>query len=358
MRVTRTSWIRAGIGLTALSALMLTGCAAVSDATAGFSDDAAEESAAAGENDEAPEAEETEEPEPEYEHRVASGFTVQSVAKELTATNVSRPSNNTVTTPTGTLTIKEVASLDEITAATAGLEEKYDEDTDEVLPYGPAEGEVFRVVELSFESSVLSDENVAPETDLSLKVNGTQTHLSELYGGYSERVLVSVPKDGSAQLVVSADGHNQFIDMLTGERADDAVAATYYRDVQRQEPHHVLQIESTTYPVLVDWSGLEEAVNTVDYNMQIDSVALAAWQPDAGWAPEGRAWAVVDWSYSVEHESTHYWADLRLESFSFDITVDSGSEQARFRRPSLIRRGPSTATSCAATCRFPPMRRR
>ena len=325
MRYTRTTWIRSAIGLTALSALVLTGCGASSDDAASFSDgDGTEDAAPASGPDESPEAEEVE-PEPEYDYRVEPGFFATAISKDLTTTNTIRPTNKTVTTPAGTLTINEIEELDDIAADTAGLEAAYDEITDEELPYGPAEGEVLRVIDLGF---VPSQADGVPATDISLKINGTQTHLSELASEYNDRILVSVPRDGSAQLVVSSDGHDQFVDLLTGERAEDPVTATYYRDVTRQEPHHVLRIASSEFPVLVDWGEVEESVNTVTYDVQIDAVELSAWQPDDGWAPEGRAWAVIDWTYSVENVGAHNWSELRVESFHFDLAVDSDEEQS------------------------------
>lgn len=318
---TRMTWIRTGIGLTALSALLLTGCAAADDA-ASFSDgDEAQDAAPAGEGTE---PEETETPEPDYEYRVSPGFHAEYVSKDMTTTNTIRPVNKTVTTPAGTLTVNQIDELTEIDGATADLEVMYDDDSSEELPYGPAEGEVLRVIDLSF---VSSDIDNAPSTDLSLKINGTQTHLSEF--GYSDdnRVLVSVPTDGSAQLVVSSDGHDQFVDLLTGERAEDPITATYYRDVTRQEPHHVLKIDSSTFPTWLDWLE-EEIVDTVSYDVQIDSVELTPWQPEKGWAPEGRVWAAIDWTYDINNSSDDSWNDLRVESFQFDLAVNSNDEQA------------------------------
>ncbi|GGF36546.1 hypothetical protein GCM10010922_09700 [Microbacterium sorbitolivorans] len=318
---TRTTWIRTGIGLTALSALLLTGCAADDDA-ASFSDgDETQDAALSGDTDE---PQETETPEPNYEYRVTSGFFYQGVSKDLTTVNTVRPTNKTVTTPAGTLTINQVDELSDIDADAVGLEQKYDEATTEILPYGPAEGEVLRVIDFAF---VASDTEGAPSTDLSLKINGTQTHVAELRGSDADRILLSVPADGSAQLVVSSDGHDQFVDLLTGERADDPVTATYYRDVTRQEPHHVLKIDSSEFQTWLDWLE-QDIVDTVSYDVQIDSVELTPWQPEKGWAPEGRTWAAIDWTYDINKSSDESWGDLRIESFQFDLAVNSNDEQA------------------------------
>src|SRR5699024_12489134 len=102
----------------------------------------------------------------------------------------------------------------------------------EQLDVAAAEGAGRRAGGLSYapeEDDARAYDDGPPPTDLSIRAGGSQTHLAELDLEDSTRILVSVPQDGSAALVVSSEGHDQLVDLLTGERQDDDVAAAYYR---------------------------------------------------------------------------------------------------------------------------------
>ena len=320
MRNSRAHVIRAGIGLTALSALLLAGCSSASD-TAEFSDDT--ESAAAESSEQAA----PEEDAPQYDHRVESGFFAADVSKDLTTSDTIRPEKGDVTTPNGTLEVKQIEALDDIKAATGDLEAVFDEETGEEIPYGPAEGDVFRIFDLSYvPGGELFDESDRPGTDLSLLINGKQIHLAELSTQSQARYLVSVPADGSAKFVVSSDGHDQFIDLLTGEREDDPIADVYYRDVIRQEPHHKFQIPTTklgaTYS---DQTGTAD----ISYDFRLASAELTPWQPDEGWAEEGRAWLALDWEYAVDNgTSDGFYGLLDVDQFTGNMVVEVGDESS------------------------------
>src|SRR5699024_6123186 len=148
--------------------------------------------------------------------------------KDVTVTSTLNPENSTVITPTGTLSIDGLQELTSVPADAVDLDPELDEDG-EVLDFAAAQGEVLRAVDLSFtpvDEDAPGGGDGLPATDLSVRAGGSQTHLAEIDGKYTDRILLSVPEDGSAVLVVSSEGHDQLVDLLTGERQGDDVAAS------------------------------------------------------------------------------------------------------------------------------------
>src|SRR5699024_9383947 len=204
--------------------------------------------------------------------QLEAGFTVENFTKDVTVSNTPQPQNNTVITPTGTLTIDGVQEIATVPAEAVDLEAEMDEDGEE-LDFAAAEGEVLRAFDLSFapeDDDDLAYDDGPPPTDLSIRAGGSQTHLAELDLEDSTRILVSVPQDGSAALVVSSEGHDQLVDLLTGERQDDDVAAAYYRADRVQEPHHTFPVSVEPFPVLYDG----EPDNDIDATVSFQATTL------------------------------------------------------------------------------------
>lgn len=137
-----------------------------------------------------------------------------------TVVETHRPEPDHVTTPVGTLTIQGVEVVEAVPAAAIDVVSKEFEGEAR-----PADGEIFRILNLSF----VSDPNEVPENDeqpyaiLALRSSGREIHLSHLVTGQEHRILVSVPDDGDAHLVVSFDGQEQYVDVATGEHLDEGV---------------------------------------------------------------------------------------------------------------------------------------
>lgn len=227
--------------------------------------------------------------------RLDAGFTAEGFTKDVTVTATMQPTNSTVVTPTGTLTIAGLQEIATVPADALELDAERGADGEE-LDYAAAEGEVLRALDLSFtpfgEDSWSSDDDL-PLTDLSLSATGTQTHLAEITRSYEERFLLSVPEDGSGRLIVSSEGHDQVVDLFTGEREEDEVAAAYYRGDRVQEPHHTFPVPVDPYPVLYD--GKEDSEIVPEVSFQATTLTLTAWTKEKGWAEPGRAWLVLDW---------------------------------------------------------------
>lgn len=231
--------------------------------------------------------------------RLEAGFTVEEFTKDVTVASTLQPKNSTVITPTGVLSIDGLQEIATVSAESVGLEAEKGEDG-EALDLAPADGEVLRAIELSFAPSSGDEaalDEAAPLTDISISVGGSQTHLAEIDGEYSNRILISVPKDGSAFLVVSSEGHDQMVDLLTGERQADEVAAAYYRSDRLQEPHHTFPLPVDPFPVLYSDEADSEVTTTTAF--QAATLGLTAWTETTGWADPGSAWLVMEWSAAI-----------------------------------------------------------
>jgi hypothetical protein len=227
------------------------------------------------------------------------GLVVEEFTKEVTVADTLQPTAGTVITPTGTLSIEGVQELSSVPGEAVDQEPETGEDGEE-LEFAAAPGEVLRALDLTFTatSEDLSGEGAGtPLTDISIRAGGAQTHLAEIDGGYENRLLVSVPQDGSAMLVISCDGHDQLVDLLTGERQEDDVAAAYYREGRVQEPHHTFPIQVDSIPVLR--KGAADGEVTSEVALQAETLTLTAWTPENGWAEPGGAWLVLGWSSSI-----------------------------------------------------------
>lgn len=235
-----------------------------------------------------------------------AGFTLEDFTKDVTVSETLQLERNTVITPTGTLTIDGLQALATVSAEAVEQDPEMDEDGEEA-EFAAAEGEVLRAIDLSFALSAADEDNWGtddglPPTDISLRAGGSQSHLAEITRDYSNRILVSVPEDGSAALVVSSEGHDQVVDLLTGEREEDDVAAAYYRDDRVQEPHHTFPVSIESIPVLYGGNADSEIDATVSF--QATALTLTAWTERNGWAEPGGAWLEMDWNCETTIETS------------------------------------------------------
>jgi hypothetical protein len=293
---------RLGLGVLALSALALSACG--------------------GGEGEAEFAEESAAPEVVGEE-VSPGFLYEDISQNVTVTETLRPERSEVITPTGTLQVNEVQAVSTVPAEEVELEEVTDEETGEQLDYIAAAGEELRVVDFSFtphgdqEQLYGGAHESGTTSELSISVGGSQNHLQSLDSQADHRILVSAPEDGSTQLVVSSEGHDQYVDVLTGERQEDEVAAAYYRPVTTQEPHHTFPVEDSEFTVMRD--GEVDSEPAVSYDLQVASASLTAWTEEGGWAAPGEAWLAVDWNYEARPEDM---SGIGIDELKLKLTAD------------------------------------
>ena len=308
----RAMLARGGIGIAALSMLVLAGCGTETQ-TAGFADS------------EEP-AQTTEGPTQASEDAAPAlttdpGFVYEDISKDVTVTGTIRPEQGEIITPSGTLTVNEVQEVTAVAAEEVGLDPAPGTDG-EAAEYGAAQGEAFRIVDVTYTPHSQAPGDDVATSDLSLVAGGAQQHLSALEDQQDHRILVSAPDDGSTRLVVSSEGHDQYVDVLTGERVDDEVAAAYYLPTARQELHHTFAIDDDAFPTKTHSSPAEDV--TIDYSFQIVTATLTAWTADDGWASPGQAWLEVDWNYEVTAE--HPVIPGSIEKLDAALAIDVDGE--------------------------------
>lgn len=234
-----------------MSALLLSACSGDNE-TAEFDD-----AEAAAETQETPE--QTEAPEPELP-QAESGLVLEEVSQAATVTETIRPERSEIITP--------------------------------------ADGEEFRILEITFAPQDNSDQfwsQDVSDASASLAVNagGAQSHLHDLDNDQSHRILISAPQDSSTQLVVSSEGHDQSVDVLTGEREEDQIAAGYYRQVTQQDPNHTFPADTLVFPV-EDSDGWNVDDTEIEPDYHVSSVWLAGWVDDGEWADSDEVWLGVE----------------------------------------------------------------
>lgn len=241
-----------------------------------------------------------------------AGAVLAQVPTDIALTDEQEPGEaGKVITPGGVVTVSSVAATSSYTV---------EGEDGSLEAFGPAEGEEFRVVSYSFAENE-DPESTPPAVTLGLESGGQLKEIVDLsnpedYGteGAEPRVLVSVPADDpEASLVVSSAGHDQHVDLATGERKPDPVADTYYRKVTRQDVAKSLRFAPHKF---TDTHGTPHRMNvTVD----VDAVELTPYVPEAvgnqGWAEEGKAWLVIhyawktesDWLFALLGKELHSW---------------------------------------------------
>lgn len=245
-----------------------------------------------------------------------------------------RPEDGAVVTPAGTLTVDEVEVVETVPAGEIGLseEEEGQEEQDEQVEQAQAtaaEGEEFRILTMSFTpdeaTEGIGDEVLDVDAALALSIGGVQSHLHDLDGQQDFRILFSVPQDGSGSLTISSEGHDQSIDVLTGERAEDEVSAGYYREVTNQDLNHTFPVESDRVVLQHERREGDEGQASVDYDLRVNSVGLAGWSEQEGWAAPGEAWLVIDWAYQVAADNDVY-ADGSTRDLDITLVADLGDQ--------------------------------
>lgn len=249
-----------------------------------------------------------------------SGFFFLDVTKDVKVGDKLSPTANEIIVPAGILEITEVQEIESIEPGAAQLPATEDDET--IEEYVPADGEVFRIFDLEFTPSD-NEAGSAVATDLSLELDGTETHVTELSGSDTIRLLVSVDEKESGSLVVSADGHDQSFDLLTGERAEDDVAAAYYLDTRVQEPNHQFEIAQGTFEA-VSATGNAQSLST-NFAFTVVKAELTAWSEADGWADPGKAWLAVTWSHDLSLDGG---VGPQITSISATLAITADSAKA------------------------------
>lgn len=256
------------------------------------------------------------------------GLIHHDISKSLTVAESLRPEQNQIITPAGTLSVGTVEVLDTVEAADIGMDIPVESTGDEPqTTVQPTPGEVFRIVTFRFEPHTMEDKSPEelPAASLSLNNTGQQTHLYDFDSSEDFRILFSVPQDGDAQLVIASEGHEQHIDVLTGERVvtEDDPAAGYYRDTTHQDINHRFPIDDDVIQVLSGFdSPGEEDDATISYDLQLRSASLSGWTPDHGWASPGDAWLSIDWGYDFTNDYLRSSVPPRLVETDLTLTAD------------------------------------
>lgn len=305
------------IGIAAVAALSLSACSSSTE-TAEFEDaETTEQEDPVDAGPQLPEAE--------------PGLVIEDMSQEALVLETLRPADDEIITPAGTLTIEEVEIVESVPAEEASSDTASEEDE-----LGPAAGETFRIVNFSFtpdeRTEGHSDDTLDVDAGLALNAEGQQEHLSDLDGEESFRFLISVPEDDGAELVIASEGHDQFVDVLTGERQADAQdpAATYYRDITNQDLNHAFPIPSDSVLIEKTEGHPDEEEAPVDYNLRVNSAELTAWSPEDGWAAPGEGWLAIDWSYDIETELVFNWIRSDLEDLDLTMSAELSDETLEF----------------------------
>lgn len=235
--------------------------------------------------------------------RAPSGLAVADAHGKASVTDTINPGEaGRVITPGGTLQVTSVAT--QPTVASQQLSGTGAQLDRSVPLYGPAEGETFRRIEMTFQSMEWDawSEETPEDVTVSFRSAGQQTELRTF--SYDDFTHDEAPTFSSvvsaregAELVISSAGHDQVIDLATGKRAADPVADTYYRRVTKQDVNEKVNFERQTVALDGDQDGVRPAVT-------VNSVELTpyapSWVSDQGWATSGNAWALVSFDAKVE----------------------------------------------------------
>lgn len=318
---------RSLLAIAALGALVLTGCSSGEVAefeepaptASGGDDDAASSTAPGAAGDDVDE--ETAAPVLEAE----PGLVQEDFSREADVLETLRPERGSIITPAGTLAVEEVEVVESVPAAEVGLTEAREGEQAQ-----PAEGEEFRILTLSFAPDAATqgygDDVLDVDATLALNVAGVQSHLNDLTEQQDLRILFSVPQGGDNTLTVSSEGHDQSIDLLTGERVEDEIAAGYYREVTNQDLNHTFEVDDSRVPFKQTNGPEAEYEATVEYDLRVNSVSLAAWTPQEGWAAAGEAWLVVNWAHEISGDSGVGGVGTDINDIDVTLTTTVGGQ--------------------------------
>ena len=149
------------------------------------------------------------------------------------------------------------------------------------------------------EPSYSADGNPLDTSDLAsptlgLELDGQTRELPKLDEDGHRTYLMSLPAKGTAELVVTQDGHDQRLDLSTGKRTADDVAAAYYRE--KTDPIDIN--EPLAFPDSTVTVGGSGSSNEYDYTVKLTTelaeAQLTPWTKEKGWADAGTAWLLID----------------------------------------------------------------
>lgn len=234
-----------------------------------------------------------------------SGLIVETDPSALATTDQVQPdADQAVIVPSGYVSVDSLASAETIPAnltGTADNSSASDEGGGEELV--PAEGEVFRVVTVTYSEPDDAEDDAAPgsqETGTSASEGavlgfemGEESQEQPDEGTGTRTYLVSAPEGADAFLTVTEEGKTQKVDLASGERDATTEAAGYYR----QDPSGAgTSIELGEVEAEAS-SGLRGEVRrsaTFAPQLTISGVEFTAWTPEQGWAEDGSAWLTID----------------------------------------------------------------
>ncbi|MEU4390403.1 hypothetical protein [Kribbella sp. NPDC023855] len=111
-----------------------------------------------------------------------------------------------------------------------------------------------------------------------------------------QTLLVSVPKDSSEVLLTATSGPVvQSLSLTTGQRTSTDIAAAYYRAGVSADLNKSL-------PTTVRNVGYFKS----SYSLSLGKAALTPWDPTRGWAPQGKAWARVQVTSTLDYSNFTY----------------------------------------------------
>jgi hypothetical protein len=197
-------------------------------------------------------------------------------------------------------------------------------------------------------------------------VAGTATRPSPLEHTLFEGTLVfSVPAGGRAALRVTDEGRTQTLDLRKLEQEDDAVDGYY--PIRRGEFSETGDTDNSVF-VRVSGrgvSGIPAGKRFVGMHVDDVEATLQPWFAGRGWAPEGKAWLVVDLELTASPvqgvNETILW---KLSSDSFRLTGPDGARIAAEGEPvrtDALRSGAGRLTAAvpaslkSVTLRFTPV---
>ena len=324
--------ITAGIGIIAVSALLMTGCSA-GDEEAEFAD--ATETAS------------------DLEPTDPDLLTVpqeDDLGKIVTTDAVDAGDESNIVVPSGELKVSGISSVEQVpqtvidsSVAPEDAEVSDEEEvpsgtdasaspaeTEDGEALGPAEGKKLSLVTVDYtaneeEPGHSSDDDPLDTSELAsptlgLDLDGQTRELPKLDEDGHRTYLMSLPAEGTAELVVTQDGHEQRLDLNTGKRTADDVAAAYYREktdpVEINEP---LAFPDST--VTVEGS-ISEDDYTVKLTTELAEAQLTPWTEEKGWADNGTAWLLIDGKAGIEPEAS-------LTPSTAKITYSIGAEDEK-----------------------------
>lgn len=328
-----------GIGIIAVSALLLTGCGA-DDEKAEFAD-------------ESETASDLEPTEPDL-------LTVpqeDDLGKITTTDAVKAGDEGNIVVPSGELKVSGISSVEQVpqTVIDSSVAPEDAEVSDEEEPpsitdpsatstetesgeaLGPAEGKKLSLVTVDYtanetEPSYSADGNPLDTSDLAsptlgLELDGQTRELPKLDEDGHRTYLMSLPAKGTAELVVTQDGHDQRLDLSTGKRTADDVAAAYYRE--KTDPIDIN--EPLAFPDSTVTVGGSGSSNEYDYTVKLTTelaeAQLTPWTKEKGWADAGTAWLLIDGKAGISPEAS---LTPSTAKFTYSIAAE-GETEAEFK---------------------------